>query len=106
LLFVLPSAMAAAIVAVVAAGAGAGMLWLFVYGDNGWPPSADHAVVVLAVLVSLATLAALLFASYQFGKRREASTGVSRRHVAFAIGLSILLPALVVVHQWHVGNVG
>jgi hypothetical protein len=106
LLFLLPSAMAAFLSAFVAAGVAAGILWLFVYGDNTWPQAAGNAVMGFAVVVSIAVLAMLLFASYSFGKRREASGGLARRHVAFAIIVSVLLPALALLHQWQVGNLG
>ncbi|WP_372828675.1 hypothetical protein [Polaromonas sp.] len=106
LLFLLPSAMAAFLSAFVAAGTGAGILWLFVYGDRTWPQTASTVVMAVAVLASLSTLAVLLFVSYSFGKSREASGGLAKRHIAFATAISVLLPALALLHQWQVGNLG
>jgi membrane-anchored protein YejM (alkaline phosphatase superfamily) len=106
LLFLLPSAMAAFLSAFVAGGMGAGILWLFVYGDNTWPQGAGDAVMAFAAIVAVAVLAVLLFASYSFGKAREASGGVAKRHVAVAIVISVLLPAVALLHQWQVGNIG
>lgn len=104
LLFLLPGAMVALLAAFVVAGAGAGVLWLFVYGDNPWPKSAGSALMILATAVSALTLAGLVAAAYSFGKKREAAGGLSRRHVVMAAGVTILLPALALLHQWQVGN--
>jgi hypothetical protein len=98
--------MAAIVVAVVAGAATGGILWLFVYGDSTWPAAADHAVVAFAGVVAVATLGMLSFASYSFGKAREPRGGLSLWHVVFAAIISVLLPALVLFHQWQVGNLG
>ena len=106
LLFLLPSAMVAFLVAFAVVGAGAGVLWIFVYGDNSWPESSSTVLMTLAVIASATTLASLMRASYSYGKQREPSGGMARRHVAWAVGISLLLPALVLLHQWQVGNLG
>jgi hypothetical protein len=106
LLFLLPSAMAAFLMAFVAAAAVAGVLWLFVFGDGTWPPAAEVAVMTSALIAFFLALTGLLFAFYLFGKMREASGGVSRRHVVLAVAASVLLPILALVHQWSVGNLG
>ena len=106
LLFLLPSAVAAVMSAVCAGAAAGGILWLFVYGDRTWPDSAGHWVMALVCLVAAATLATSMVACYSFGKARELTGGVRGRHVVIAIAASILLPALVVIHQWQIGNLG
>jgi uncharacterized membrane protein len=106
LLFLLPSAMVAFLSGFIAAGAGGGILWVFVYGDNSWPRAASNAVMALAVVVAVAMLVTLLFASYSFGKAREVAGGLAKAHVALALAISVLLPALVLLHQWQVGNLG
>lgn len=106
LLFLLPSAMVAFLVAFVVVGAGAGVLWIFVYGDKPWPETSGIALMSLALIASAATLALLMRASYAYGKNREASGGMAGRHVAWCVGISILLPALALLHQWRVGNLG
>lgn len=80
LLFLLPSLMVALLVAVVVVGAGAGVLWIFVYGDNTWPEVANTALTTLAVVAAAATLASLLYAGYAYGKRRESpELAINRR---------------------------
>lgn len=106
LLFLLPSAMVACLAGFVVVGAGAGVLWIFVYGDNTWPKSADTALMSLAAVASAATLSLLLFTSYSYGKNSESADGLARRHVVWAILISILLPALVLLRQWQVGDFG
>lgn len=106
LLFLLPIVMGAGIAAVAAAGATAGILWLFVYGDNPWPRAAEVAMMAIAAIAALVTMSALLLASYSFGKNREAAGGPSWRHVATSGGISIALLAMVLLHQLRVGNIG
>jgi hypothetical protein len=106
LLFLLPSAMLAAGVLVFVAAAGAGVLWIYVYGDNEWPASARSALMWLASICAASSFLALIAASYRFGKAREASGGVSRSHMRWALGLSLGLPLLALLHQWQVGNLG
>ena len=106
LAFFIPSAMAAFLSAFVMGGAAGGILWLFVFGDDPWPGGADKALMTLVTLVAATTLAALLFASYSFGKTREVHGGLSRRHLALACAISVLLPALALLYEWQVGNIG
>ena len=106
LLFLLPSAMVAFLAAFIVVGAGAGVLWIFVYGDNTWPKSADTALMSLAVLAAAGTLSLLLFTSYSYGRSREPVGGLARRHVVWALVISIALPALVFLRQWQIGNMG
>ncbi|HEX7047758.1 MAG TPA: hypothetical protein VF275_09350 [Gammaproteobacteria bacterium] len=106
LIFFLPSAMAAVIGSVFAGGVGAGILWLFVHGDNPWPETAETVVMALVVVVAAVILAALVSTAYAYGKRRESNGGVSGWHVALAMGLSVALPAIVLLHQWRIGNIG
>ena len=98
--------MVACVATVLAAAAGAGVLWIFVYGDNSWPTSANTTVMAVATSVGLVLLALLLFAARRIGKRRETQGGVSRSHILVALGLSAGLPALVLLHQLEIGNLG
>lgn len=106
LAFLLPSAMLAAIAAVVSAGLGAGIAWLFVYGDNSWPDAAEKIIMAFAVAVGLTFFGALLSASYAYGKRQESLGGLNKWHVAVAVASSVLLPALVLLRQYQIGALG
>lgn len=94
LVFLLPCAVTAAMAGVVVAGIGAGVLWLFIYGDNSWPDTAEKVVMALAAVVAAASFATLVSASYFYGRRRESSGGLSKWHVVVALAFTILLPAL------------
>ena len=104
LLFLLPSAMAAVLAAVLVAAGGAGILWIFVYGDGPWPEAASTVLMTLGAIAAAVTLLVLTALSYSVGKRREAGGGVRRSHVALALGLTVGLPLLVGLHQWQVGH--
>ena len=106
LLFLVPSVMLAGIAAVLTAAAAAGVLWIFVYGDNPWPASANAVVMAAAAFISSAVLTSLLFAAHRFGKRSESHGGLHKAHVLLALGLSLGLPLLVLLHQWQTGNLG
>lgn len=106
LVFLLPSVMAAALAAIVTIAAGAGMLWIFVYGDDPWPASAHTVLMAGAFVVFALALAALLAAGYAFGRRREAAGGLRRAHVVAAFAVSAGLCVLVLLHQWQVGHIG
>lgn len=103
LLFLLPAAIAAAIVAVIGTAAGAGLLWIFVHGDDVWPRSAEVALDVLAIALFALVLRALLRLGHATGKRREEEGGVRGRDAALAIGVTGALVVLVPLHQWSVG---
>jgi hypothetical protein len=104
LLFLLPGAMLALLVAVGLTATGAGVLWIFVYGDNPWPESAHTMLMVVAAMAFILTLTTLLGMSYSFGKKREVAGGLHWSHVWAAVGLSVGVPLLVLLHQWQVGN--
>ena len=56
--------------------------------------------------LGLVLLALLLFAAHRVGQRRESQGGVARSHMLIAVGLSVGLPLLVLLHQWQIGNLG
>ena len=106
LLFLAPSAMVALAAAFMVVAFGAGVLWIFVYGDDPWPESANTSLVVLAAAASAITLGVLVALCYWYGKRREVSGGMTRAHMLSALGLTLGLPLLALLHQWQVGNLG
>ncbi|GAB3727011.1 hypothetical protein GCM10028862_03000 [Luteimonas pelagia] len=106
LLFLVPSAVLGLIVTAVTVAAGTGILWIYVFGDDPWPASAGATLFFMATLAGLGVLAVLLQSAYRFGMAREGDGGLRRGHVLLALGLSVGLPFLVVLHQWRVGNLG
>ncbi len=106
LLFLLPSMMVSAVVAVLVVGAGAGVLWIFVYGDDLWPEVAETWLLGLMVGAFGLTLTALVWAGYMYGKRQELLGGLARKHIVLAIAVTIVLPALILLRQWRIGALG
>jgi hypothetical protein len=98
--------MLASIAAVVSVGVGAGVAWLFIYGDNSWPDLAERIIMALSVAVALTSFTALVSASYFYGKRQESLGGLSKWHVTGAVATAIFLPALVLLRQYQIGALG
>ncbi|MEO8654416.1 MAG: hypothetical protein ABI409_09865 [Ramlibacter sp.] len=106
LVFALPALLASVMVASALFGAVAGVLWLFVFGDNAWPSSVDTVLVPLAAVALAAMWAALLSRAYAFGKRQEQTAAPMTRHVAMAAAATVLIVLLGVSYQWRVANIG
>jgi len=104
LLFLVPSAMIAFLAMAATVGAGAGALWIFVYGDDPWPESSRTLLLVLGLIAFIATLALLLVAGFVYGKRREGCGGLAKRHAVAAVGISVLVPLLVLLQLWRGGH--
>ena len=100
------SAMSAGLVAVVFVACAAGVMWIFVYGDNEWPQAAERIVMALSVLVFAAILAFVLVALYKFGKKQESRGGLSKKHALVALIATLLLPILIFIRQWSIGAIG
>ena len=106
LLFLVPSAMIAFLAMAFTVGAGAGAFWIFVYGDSPWPESSRTLLVAVGAVVFIATLAMLLVAGFVYGKRREGSGGLSKGHAIAAVGVSVLIPLLILLRLWRGGHLG
>lgn len=103
LLFFVPAAIVSAVAAVLVAGMGAGLLWIFVYGDNPWPDTTEQVLTALSILIFALGLGVLLWAGYSFGKRQESLGGLTWKHVFVAIAVTVLFPALILLRQWRMG---
>ena len=106
LMFSVPGLLAALFVAFAAFGAAAGMLWLFVYGDETWPPVAEPVLVAIFLLTAAGSWMLLMWAAYAFGRRAEEGESLHRGHVVGAALATIALPLVALLHQWKVGNIG
>jgi hypothetical protein len=95
LLFAVPALFAALIATAMMVAASAGLLWLFVLGDDPWPPVANTLLGGVAVLCGAATWLALLSVAYAIGKLQERRAGLNTGHVALAIGATVVLGAVI-----------
>ena len=106
LLFALPAAIAAALFSVTIFGIITGALWVFVLGDDPWPKWIGTGVGLLAALVFLVVFALILKVAFEAGKRQEAATKLSSVHVGYSLAATVALIALIIAHQYTVGNLG
>ena len=97
LLFALPATLLALIAAGVAVAGAAGVLWLFVFGDDPWPRQSDLSLAVIAVLAAAPVLAASFMMAWRAGLAQESQPRVPRGHLGLAIGLTLALGALIVL---------
>jgi hypothetical protein len=105
-IFGLPAALAAGVIALALFGAAAGLVWIFVAGDEPWPRHLEVLLVGVFAAAFLVVWGVLLSWAYATGKRRESRVGVDPRHLLVSAGATALLLALVAGQQWGVGNIG
>src|SRR5438034_9814042 len=106
LLFATPAFLASIIVSFLLFGAAAGVLWLFVFGDNPWPSFANQMLVAMLILTFMTLWVAFMSVAYVAGKKQEARASLNAKHVAASAGATALLVVLTLLHQWSVGNIG
>jgi hypothetical protein len=95
LLFAVPALLLSIIAAAVMLAVSAGMFWLFVFGDDPWPPIAGSLLGAVFVLGGAALWLALLTTAWAVGKRQESRPALNRAHVAVAIGVTAVLAAAI-----------
>jgi len=105
-LFSVPALLSAIIISFLLFGAAAGVLWIFVFGDNPWPSSVSTILTASLVLAFVTLWVALMSAAYVVGKKQEKQAGLNAKHVLAAAGATALLMLLVISYQWRVGNTG
>jgi hypothetical protein len=106
LLFGVPGLAVTLLIALFLCGALAGLLWLYVFGDNPWPLTAERLLPAVFLFTFLVLWMATIVAGYRTGKRLEDTPGLDRHHVLAAAGATALPVALLLLHQLGVGNIG
>jgi hypothetical protein len=106
LLFSVPAFLASSLIAFVLFGTAAGVLWLFVLGDNPWPSSANTLLVAMLILTWMTSWVVFMSIAYVAGKQQEGHAALNAKHVMVSAGATALLVLLIVLHQWSVGNIG
>jgi len=97
LLFAAPALLVSIIAAAMMLAASAGFLWLFVLGDDTWPPATDTMLGAVFVLGGAGLWLASLWVGYQIGKRQESRPRMNIGHVVLSIGATVGLAAVIVV---------
>jgi hypothetical protein len=106
LLFGAPGFLIALVVAFFVFGAVAGVLWVFVLGDNPWPDSTDHLLPVLFGLVFFGLWIGSIVFGYFTGKKLEQDPNFDKDHLLLSAAATVAPILMVVLHQWSVGNIG
>jgi len=97
LLFAVPALLVSIIAAALMLAASAGALWLFVYGDDPWPNTANVLLGAIFLLVAAALWLALLSVAYTVGRQQEGEPSLNKRHVALSLGATVVLAAIIIV---------
>ena len=105
-LFGIPGLFVAGIVSIFLFGAFAGLLWLYVFGDNPWPSFIEPLTSIAFVLTVLALWTASIVLGFIVGKKLERDLPVNRSHVLLSAGLTATFLLLILFQQWSVGNLG
>ena len=106
LMFSVPAFIFAVILTVFIVAAIAGVLWIFVFGDNAWPSFVDRSMSILIFIVWATAWLLLVLAAYVWGKRQEQFAALNKKHVFLAGGSTVGLLLLALLHQLSVGNIG
>jgi hypothetical protein len=106
LLFGIPGLFVAGIISIFAFGAFTGILWLYVFGDNPWPASAETVLSILFVFVFLIFWLGFMVLGYVVGRGLESNPAQNRKHILISAGLTALFLLMMVLYQWRVGNIG
>lgn len=106
LLFGIPGLFVAGIVSAVVFAGLAGVLWIYVFGDNPWPSYAETLVSTVFIFTVLALWCAAIVLGYLVGRRLENDPVLNRNHVLISAGLTTLFLLLILFQQWSVGNLG
>jgi hypothetical protein len=106
LLFGIPGLFIAGFIAILVFAAFAGVLWIFIFGDNPWPAASQSIISILFVGTFLVLWTGFILLGYGVGKRLENVSRFNRTHIAISAGLTLLFILFMVLYQWRVGNIG
>jgi|ERR1044071_5027976 hypothetical protein len=106
LLFGIPGFFVAAIISLVVFGIGAGILWLYIFGDNPWPSSTEKVFSSLFILIFLVVWITSIIVGFMTGKKLEKDPRLNKSHILISGGLTLLFIILIVFQQLSVGNLG
>lgn len=106
LMYSVPAFIFSVVFMVVITAAIAGVLWLFVFGDNPWPTFVDRYSPIFMVGGLATVWLTLLWGAFTWGKRQEAYSSLNMKHVYLAAGSTATLVLSIFLHQLSVGNIG
>ena len=106
LLFGIPGLFIAGLISILGFAALAGILWLYVFGDNPWPASSETIISALFVIVFGVLWIGLITLGYLVGRKLEPDPSLNRNHILISAGLTLMFILLMLFQQWSVGSLG
>ena len=106
LLFGIPGFFVSVIISFLIFGAAAGILWIYVFGDNPWPSSAEKMLSILFVLIFLILWITSITIGYVVGKKLEKDPLLNWKHILVSGGLTLMFILFIVLQQLSAGNIG
>ncbi len=106
LLFALPGFFLALLFSFFLFASAAGLLWLYVWGDQPWPSQGGTVLPALLPVTFLISWLASIIAGFLIGKRLEGTEGLEKSHLLAAAGTTVASIAVITLHQFSVGNLG
>ena len=103
-LFALPTFLLSLAAGALMLGAAAGVLWLFVFGDNPWPSTADTVLTATMLIGTLSLWIAQLAVAYAVGRREEQKPALNKTHVLVAAGATVALVALIAARVFGIDS--
>ena len=106
LLFGIPGFIISVVISFIIFGALAGVLWIYIFGDNPWPSLIEIIFPALFALVFLTLWTITIVAGFIIGKRLEKNQALNKKHILVSIGVTIIPILFIVLYQLRVGNIG
>jgi hypothetical protein len=106
LLFGMPGFVFAVVISFMSFGFLAGVLWIYVFGDNPWPSLIEKTLPALFALVFLTLWITTIIVGFVVGKRLENDPVLNKKHVLVSIGVTIIPILFIFLYQVCVGNIG
>jgi hypothetical protein len=106
ILFGIPGFFVSLILSFLIFGALAGILWLFVFGDDPWSSSTDIILPLIFAVVFFVIWIALIYVGYIYGRKAEADPVQNKTHILISGGITITFIFFIVLQQFSVGNLG
>lgn len=106
ILFGLPGFIISAMVTLMFTGFTAGLLWIYVFGDNPIPSIVEKILSIAIALVFLTVWIAVIIIGFGIGKRLEDDPILNKSHILISSGLTLAFILLAAFYQVSVGNLG
>ncbi len=106
LLFGVPGFLVSLLITFALFGFMAGLLWLFLFGDDTWPEYLEYLLPILFITTFLILWTACIALGYITGNRLEDGTNIDRKHVIASVTATILTISVILLYQLRVGNIG